>query len=358
MNTVGISEIEAINKRVRLCDYLCVAQLYLRDNFTLERELVPNDIKARLLGHWGTCHGIDVAYANLKSIYSDDPIFSFILGPGHGYPALQANLWLDGALEKVDAKATKDLEGLKYICRNFSWPDGFPSHASPITPGVITEGGELGYALANAYGASLGHPEKTIAVLIGDGELETATAIDSMNLRDMLTSNNNGKVIPILHLNGYKISAPSLYARKSERELNELVRGFGFTPIEIDGEDTEKFQRALRDPIEAPFYIMRTEKGFGGPNRHHEAHQIPLKDPKTNPQELKQLTDWLRSYQPSELLRDIIDKPDEVQLAPVQVDNVPINLEPSMTVNPEPSIISQQPEWVNRLREILHDRQS
>ena len=301
MSVVGIAEIERIKKRVRLCDYLVVAQLFLQDNFLLKRELEHKDIKPRLLGHWGTCHGINVVYANLQNIYKGDPDYHFILGPGHGFPALNANLWLDGELEKVDSKATRDAAGLEYICRSFSWPDGFPSHASPITPGVITEGGELGYALANAYGMCLGHPEKTIAVLLGDGELETATAIDSLNLRGLLASTKNGKVLPILHLNGYKISAPSIYARKSEREMNELIRGFGYTPIWIDGDNAEQFQSKLREEIESPFYIFQNEKGSGGPNRYHEAHQIPLKNPATDLEELKILEGWLKSYNISEL---------------------------------------------------------
>ena len=301
MSVVGITEIDRIKKRIRLCDYLVVAQLYLQDNFLLERGLTFDDIKPRLLGHWGTCHGINVAYANLKMRFQDNPGFSFILGPGHGFPALQANLWLDGELAKIDRNATVDISGLYYICRNFSWPDGFPSHASPLTPGVITEGGELGYALANAYGASLGHPEKTIAVLIGDGELETATAIDSLNLRSLLAGNNNGKILPILHLNGYKISAPSIYARRSERELNEMIRGFGFTPKWIDDDNPENFQKILNENTVAPFYILKTEKGEGGPNRHQEAHQVPLKNPKTDDAELKTLEDWLKSYNVSEL---------------------------------------------------------
>ena len=300
MSTVGIAEVEKIKKRIKLCDYLCVAQLYLKDNFLLERELTKDDIKSRLLGHWGTCHGINLAYASLKSHFTDNPNFSFVLGPGHGFPALNANLWLDGELVKVDPRATVDLEGLEYICRNFSWPDGFPSHASPMTPGVITEGGELGYALANAYGKNLGHPKNITAVLIGDGELETATAIDSLNLHNLLDGASNGKVLPILHLNGYKISAPSLYARKSERELNELIRGFGFTPRWIN-EDIEDFQFALNEAIEAPFYIMKTEKGEGGPSRHQDAHQIPLKNPKNNDDELKELEAWLKSYHIEEL---------------------------------------------------------
>lgn len=317
---VDYMAVEKIRKRVRLCDYLCVAQLFLRDNFLLERDLGFDDIKPRLLGHWGTCHGINVAYANLKNHFTKDADFVFILGPGHGFPALQANLWLDGELAKIDIRASRDAKGLEYLCRQFSWPDGFPSHASPLTPGVITEGGELGYALANAYGMALGHPEKTIAVLIGDGELETATALASLNLHDLLAGPNNGAVLPILHLNGYKISAPSLYARKSERELNELIRGFGFVPVEIDGEDTEKFQNILNEtsshevrqnfatssesgaPHEtSPFYVLKTEKGFGGPNRHQEAHQIPLKNPKTDEQELEELEKWLKSYHFEEL---------------------------------------------------------
>ena len=301
MNAVGIVEIERIKKRVRLCDYLVVAQLFLQDNFLTERELTFDDIKARLLGHWGTCHGINVAYANMKELFRNDENFSFALGPGHGFPALQANLWLDGELEKVDPMASRDIDGLEYICRNFSWPDGFPSHASPYTPGVITEGGELGYALANAYGVALGHPEKILAVLIGDGELETATAIDSLNLRNLLTTSSNGRILPILHLNGYKISGPTIYGRKSERELSELIRGFGFTPVMIEGDEPEVFQEALQKAVDSPFYIMRTEKGEGGPNRHQDAHQIPLKNPKTDEEELHALEEWLKSYDVGEL---------------------------------------------------------
>lgn len=298
---VDIETINRIKRRIRLCDYLAVAQLYLKDNFLLKRPLAADDIKPRLLGHWGTCHGINVAYANFKSYFGANPNFTFVLGPGHGFPALQANLFVDGDLERVDPEATVDEAGVAYICKNFSWPDGFPSHASPYTPGVIAEGGELGYALANAYGLSLGHPEKVIAVLIGDGELETATAIDSLNLRNLLDSENNGVVLPILHLNGYKISAPSIYARKSEREMNELIRGFGFTPVWLNGEDTESIQMALAKNTKNPLYILKTEKGYGGPNSHQDAHQIPLKNPKSDEDELHTLEDWLKSYNLPEL---------------------------------------------------------
>ncbi|MDO4507779.1 MAG: hypothetical protein Q4B65_00065 [Candidatus Saccharibacteria bacterium] len=336
MSGVSIREIDYIRRRIRACDYLTVAQLFLQGNFLLERKLICSDIKPRLLGHWGTCHGINVAYANLFSFFRDDSNFSFILGPGHGFPALQANLFIDGELAKVDEKAAVGVSGLEYICRNFSWPDGFPSHSSPFTPGIIVEGGELGYALANAYGVALGHPEKTIAVLIGDGELETATGLASLNLKNLLSGARNGRILPILHLNGYKISGPTIYGRKSERELFEMIRGFGFTPVLIDGDDPEVFQGGLskflqrpseKNPEDArdlqrpskkcckkyngfelglcknenPFFILRTEKGEGGPNRHDAAHQIPLKNPATDMEELKILEDWMRSYRFEEL---------------------------------------------------------
>lgn len=300
---IDVNTISKIRERVQLCDYLAVAQLYLQDNFLLERPLTAADIKPRLLGHWGTCHGINVMYANFSSYFGHlGQEFSIVIGPGHGFPALQANLFIDGELGKVDPRATLGREGLAYLCREFSWPDGFPSHASPFTPGVITEGGELGYALSGAYGVALGHPEKIVAVLIGDGELETATAVGSLNLRNLLSGPSNGRVLPVLHLNGYKISGPTVYGRKSERELSEMLRGFGFTPVMLDGENTEMVQHALAAETPNAFYVLRTEKGFGGPNRHHSAHQIPLKNPKTDPEELSALEQWLKSYHAPELI--------------------------------------------------------
>lgn len=312
---MGDSE-QAIQRRIRACDYLTVAQLFLQNNFLLQNPLTADDIKPRLLGHWGTCHGINVAYANLRSFFAPDVAlgrdFHFILGPGHGFPALQANLFLDGELEKVDPKATRDESGIAYICKNFSWPGGFPSHASPITPGVICEGGELGYALGAAYGYAIGHPEKTIAVMLGDGELETASALASLNLVKVAGNHDyNGLVLPILHLNGYKISGPTLYGRKSERELKELIRGFGYTPLWIEGDSPDAFQKSLKESAkyQHPFLILKTEKGATGPKEVHGrkvagnylAHQIPLPNAKTDPEELKILDQWLRSYEFSEL---------------------------------------------------------
>ncbi|MBR3233409.1 hypothetical protein IKG12_00910 [Candidatus Saccharibacteria bacterium] len=308
MNDFGGQNAIRCERRIRACDYLSVAQLYLKDNFLLKRKLSIFDIKPRLLGHWGTCHGINVAYANLKI---RGRMTNFILGPGHGFPALQANLFIDGDLAKVDEKAQPNLDGIKYICQNFSWPGGFPSHASPVTPGVICEGGELGYALAAAYGAALGHPEKRVVALIGDGELETATALSSLNLCKLFTTDTNGKVLPILHLNGYKISGPTISARKSERELMEMIRGFGYTPLFINGDNTGEFQDALDEVgmMDAPFIIMKTEKGETGPRYvdgkkiagNYLAHQIPLKDVKHDLKELDILETWMKSYNFREL---------------------------------------------------------
>lgn len=324
----------AIRHRIRACNYLVVAQLFLQDNFLLERPLRPEDIKPRLLGHWGTCPGLNLAYANLKAAFAapdahsdtfaasnpsrafaTDENFSIVIGPGHGFPALQANLFLDGDLLKVDDKATCNLDGLAYICHNFSWPGGFPSHASPVTPGVICEGGELGYALATAYGYALGHPERIVATIIGDGEFETATALASLNLVKLLGTSRNGRVLPVLHLNGYKISAPTISARKSERELNELLRGFGFVPLLVTSTDPEAFQEALTASQGLfaqrlhPFIVMKTPKGFSGPAHvsgekiagNFRSHQIPLPLAKTDESQLRLLESWLRSYRFDEL---------------------------------------------------------
>lgn len=320
MNGSGIFSIDYIKKRIRATDYISVAQLFLQNDFLLERPLRPDDIKSRLLGHWGTCPGINIIYANLKAFFGNNPDLHIVVGPGHGFPALQANLFLDGDLEKIDKKATQDLDGLAYICKNFSWPGGFPSHASPITPGVICEGGELGYALATAYGYALNDPKKRVAVIIGDGEFETATTLASLNLNKLLSSSSNGRVLPILHLNGYKISGPTISARKSERELFQLLRGFGFTPLLIDGPDPEVFQEKLTDartifatdPTHPPFLILKTKKGLTGPTYvdgqkvagNYLAHQIPLKNAKTDPVQLALLEDWLRSYRFDELFNN------------------------------------------------------
>ena len=229
------NELQRTAERIRACNYLTVTQIFLKDNFLLERPLSFDDIKPRLLGHWGTCPGINLVYSCMRNIFADQKENTvFILGPGHGFPALQANLFYDGDLAVFDPTLSRDYAGLAKISELFSRIGGFPSHASPSAPGVICEGGELGYSLATAYGYCLGHPERTAIVLLGDGEFETATTLASLNLNDLLSSPNNGKIIPVLHLNGYKISGPTVASRRSAHQLNELIRGFGFQPIRIE----------------------------------------------------------------------------------------------------------------------------
>ena len=229
------NKLQRTAERIRACNYLTVTQIFLKDNFLLERPLSFDDIKPRLLGHWGTCPGINLVYSCMRNIFADQNENTvFVLGPGHGFPALQANLFYDGDLAAVDSTLSRDYAGLAKISELFSRIGGFPSHASPSAPGVICEGGELGYSLATAYGYCLGHPERTDIVLLGDGEFETATTLASLNLNDLLSSPNNGKIIPILHLNGYKISGPTVASRRSAHQLNELIRGFGFQPIRIE----------------------------------------------------------------------------------------------------------------------------
>ena len=229
------NKLQRTAERIRACNYLTVTQIFLKDNFLLERPLSFDDIKPRLLGHWGTCPGINLVYSCMRNIFADQKENTvFVLGPGHGFPALQANLFYDGDLAAVDPTLSRDYAGLAKISELFSRIGGFPSHASPSAPGVICEGGELGYSLATAYGYCLGHPERTAIVLLGDGEFETATTLASLNLNDLLSSPNNGKIIPVLHLNGYKISGPTVASRRSAHQLNELIRGFGFQPIRIE----------------------------------------------------------------------------------------------------------------------------
>jgi xylulose-5-phosphate/fructose-6-phosphate phosphoketolase len=292
-----------LTTRIRITDYISVAQLFLRDNFQLDRPLQSDDIKPRLLGHWGTCHGINVFYANLIHAHPDAKL---MIGPGHGFPALQANLWLDGELERYYPAATRDPAGLAYICQQFSWPHGFPSHASPFTPGVILEGGELGYSLGVAYGAALNRRQDFISVLIGDGEMETASLLASLNLTKFTDLDHDARVLPVLHLNSYKISAPTIYGRMSDHELHSLLRGFGFTPLDVHGDRTIDFQTALQEAtsLDHPFIIMRTAKGATGPDYldgakiagNYLSHQIPLPLAKTDPEQLNLLEQWLRSY--------------------------------------------------------------
>jgi len=234
-----MNNIENLKKYFRAVNYLSTAQIFLQDNFLLEEPLKPEHIKRRLLGHWGTCPGISFVYTFLNQlVIENDSNILYVVGPGHGYPAVQANLFLEGTLGEYYPEASVDFKGISYISNQFSWPYGFPSHSSPHTPGVILEGGELGYSLSTSYGAVLDNPDLIVACLVGDGEAETGPIATAWHGNKFINPKTDGAVLPILHLNGYKISGPTIFGRMTDDELQKLFEGYGYNVYFVDaGED-------------------------------------------------------------------------------------------------------------------------
>jgi xylulose-5-phosphate/fructose-6-phosphate phosphoketolase len=310
----------------RATNYLAAAQIYLQDNFLLREPLRSEHIKPRLLGHWGTAPGINLIYAHLNRLICDqsDAEILLVTGPGHGAAANLANLYLEGTLVEYYPDLTFDTAGLSKLIREFSWPMGFPSHLSPGTPGVINEGGELGYALATAFGAALDNPDLIVACIVGDGEAETgatATAWHSNKFLDPVTS---GAVLPIVHLNGYKIASPTVYGTMTNDELDALFTGYGYAPRFVEGDDLngsmydaldwaystirtiQKTSRAgsrLPRP-QWPLLILRSLKGWTGIKTLNgkpiegsfRSHQVPVEAAKTDQEQLCLVENWLRSY--------------------------------------------------------------
>ncbi|MCX6813093.1 MAG: phosphoketolase family protein [Candidatus Azambacteria bacterium] len=311
--------VESIKKYVRAANYLTAIQIYLWDNFLLRRKLNFDDVKPRLLGHWGTCPGINFIYANLNYLIKKHKAdILFIMGPGHGYAALQANLFIEGTLGKYYPEAIQNEKGIGYISKNFSWPYGFPSHSNPGAPGVILEGGELGYALATAYGAILDNPELIAACVIGDGEAETGPTAAAWHLNKFIDRKTNGAVLPILHLNGYKISGPTIFGRMTNRELKTLFTGYGYEPHVVEGrnvyekmiETLERCYQIIRERSERfPMIILKTPKGWTGIKTlkgvkiegNFPSHQVVAPNAKTDKTELRAVEKWLRSYKFEEL---------------------------------------------------------
>lgn len=321
----------------RAANYLTVGQIYLLDNPMLDRPLTPDEIKRRLLGHWGTSPALNLLYAHLnRVILKRGSSILFVAGPGHGGPALLANAWLDGTYSEVYPQVSSGAAGMKELFRQFSFPGGVPSHASPDTPGSIHEGGELGYSLVHAFGAALDNPGLTVACVIGDGEAETGTLAASWHLNKFLNPGTDGVVLPILNLNGYKIANPAILARIPERELLALFEGYGYSPRIVsggfDGEDPmfvhDRLASTLDDAFNEiarirdlarspgggsrpvwPMIILRTPKGWTGPKLVDglpvegtwRAHQVPLAGVRENPEHLAMLEQWMRSYRPEEL---------------------------------------------------------
>lgn len=317
--------IESIKKFVRATNYLTVTQIYLQDNFLLDKPLKSEDIKPRLFGHWGTCPGINFVYANLNYFvgkYKQSSIF--VLGPGHGFAALQANLFLEGTLGKYYDQAKISQSGIGFVSKQFAWPYGFSSHSCPEAPGLILEGGELGYSLATSFGAVMDNPDLLAVCMIGDGEAETGPLSSAWSMNKIIHPGVNGIVLPILHLNGYKISGPSIFAGMSDEDLTSLFSGHGYEPIIVGGENIypqmfetldycfRKIAEIKKNPHKnprLPMIILKTPKGWTGPKMINEekiegtikAHQLVGANAKHDLSELTAIEEWLKSYKFGEL---------------------------------------------------------
>lgn len=331
-NTETISRLQ---KYVRAANYLSAAQIYLRDNFLLKEPLQAEHIKLRLLGHWGSCPGINFLYAHLnRLIIEKNADMMFVLGPGHGFPALQSNVFMEGSLTQFHPNILRNEEGIATIVSKFSWPYGFPSHSSPETPGVVLEGGELGYSLATSYGAVLDNPELIVTCLVGDGEAETGPLATAWHANKLISPKKDGAVLPVLHLNGYKISGPTFFGRMTDSELMDLFHGYGYAPIIVDAykenvdeqmiealdtayEEIREIQTVVRNGEDLaaprfPMIIMRTMKGYSGikeleGNKYEDnclSHQVIGMEAHSNEVQRKAIEEWLRSYKFEELFVD------------------------------------------------------
>jgi xylulose-5-phosphate/fructose-6-phosphate phosphoketolase len=327
------SELERLDAFWRAANYLSVGQIYLLDNPLLREPLRAGHVKPRLLGHFGTVPGLNLVWAHMnRAIRARGLDAISICGPGHGGPGVVACAYLEGTYTELYPHVTLDEPGLKALFRQFSFPGGIPSHAAPETPGSIHEGGELGYSLAHAYGAAFDNPELTVCCVVGDGEAETGPLATSWHSNKFLNPETDGAVLPILHLNGYKIANPTVLARIPERELVALMEGYGYAPILVtggfDGEEPiaahERFAAGLDAALDAiaevkrgsggnwPMIVLRTPKGWTGPKEvdgkpvenSWRSHQVPIVDPRQNPEHLRLLEEWLHSYRPEELFTD------------------------------------------------------
>jgi xylulose-5-phosphate/fructose-6-phosphate phosphoketolase len=313
-------ELRTLDAYWRAANYLSVGQIYLLDNPLLREPLRPEHVKPRLLGHWGTTPGLNFIYTHLnRAIRERDLDAIFVCGPGHGGPAVVAHSYLEGTYSELYPHITRDEAGLRALFRQFSFPGGIPSHAAPETPGSIHEGGELGYALSHAYGAAFDDPGLTVACVVGDGEAETGPLATSWHSNKFSSPERDGRVLPILHLNGYKIANPTVLARIPEKELTALMRGYGYEPLVFDTSDdhldthgrfAELLDRALDD--RRAMIVFRSPKGWTGPREVDgvpvegtwRAHQVPLAEVRTDAGHLRELEEWLRSYRPEELFDD------------------------------------------------------
>ena len=348
-NAPSKKELQDMDAYWRAANYLSVGQIYLLDNPLLQKPLKLAHIKPRLLGHWGTTPGLNFIYVHLnRAIKKYDLNMIYIAGPGHGGPGLVANTYLEGTYSEVYPNISQDTEGMKKLFKQFSFPGGIPSHVAPETPGSIHEGGELGYSVAHAYGAAFDNPDLIVTCVVGDGEAETGPLATAWHSNKFLNPVTDGAVLPILHLNGYKIANPTVLARISHEELESLFLGYGYKPYFVEGSDPEALHQVMTTTLDTviaeiraiqhearthgftkrprwPMIILRTPKGWTGPKEvdgektegYWRAHQVPVAEMATKPGHIKILEDWMKSYKPEELF-DATGKlmPELAELAP------------------------------------------
>jgi xylulose-5-phosphate/fructose-6-phosphate phosphoketolase len=328
------AQFKLLDKYWRAANYLSVGQIYLLANPLLQEPLRAKHIKPRLLGHWGTTPGLNFVYAHLNRVIRQrDLNMIYVCGPGHGGPGMVANTYLEGTYSEIYPEIGRDTDGLRKLFRQFSFPGGIPSHVAPETPGSINEGGELGYSLAHAYGAAFDNPDLVVACVVGDGEAETGPLAASWHSNKFINPAHDGAVLPVLHLNGYKIANPTILGRMSDEEVKHLFLGYGYEPLFVEGSEPHAMHRLMAQTLETaldrihaiqtaaregtptnsrpvwPMIVLRSPKGWTGPKEvdglkvegFWHAHQVPIEDPRTNPAHLALLEQWMRSYEPETL---------------------------------------------------------
>jgi xylulose-5-phosphate/fructose-6-phosphate phosphoketolase len=334
--TLTPTELHQLHGFWRACNYLAAGMIYLQDNPLLREPLQPAHIKNRLLGHWGTSPGLSFIYTHLNRVINKYDLNAiYLAGPGHGAPGVLAPVYLEGSYSEIYTDKTEDLDGMRVFFRQFSFPGGIGSHCTPETPGSIHEGGELGYSISHAYGTVLDNPDLISVVVVGDGEAETGPLATAWHSNKFLDPRRDGVVLPILHLNGYKINNPTILARISHQELENLLQGYGYTPYFVEGDDPDMMHQTMAATLDRviqdihalqirarvdgdttrplyPAIVFRSPKGWTGPKEldGHQiegswrSHQVPLKAVKTDPNQLQMLVEWLQSYRPEELFDD------------------------------------------------------
>ncbi len=337
MSKLDQARLNLIDRYWRAANYLTVGQIYLQDNPLLREPLRPEHIKPRLLGHWGTSPGLSFIYVHLNRLIKDYNVnMIYLAGPGHGGPAILANVYLEGTYTEIYPEISENAEGIRRLFRQFSTPGGVPSHVSVPTPGSIHEGGELGYVLAHAFGAAFDNPDLIVAAVVGDGEAETGPLEGSWKSIKFLNPVRDGAVLPILHLNEYKISGPTVLGRADDESIRQLILGHGYDVHFVEGNDPTTMHQAFAETLETcyakirqyqkearqhgytktprwPAIILRSPKGWTGPKEvdgqpiegTFRSHQVPIAEVKTNPNHLKILEDWMRSYKPEDLFDEI-----------------------------------------------------